>query len=297
MELIYGFTPYLRRLGMKPRRPHSFVITNPALINVNNAAQLDMTIGEGTDFLVDSIVVDTEWPNVNFDDCFLGFEALTAGYRCFNRNGAFLNASVVGDGPFSPFLANRSQPSPFVLPWILKSNERLRFHFLSPFGAVGVGEMRIVVNGYLLDTVGHESPFIPYIWTLSDQVDLPANALGQIDKCLISGVSDFFCTSISSKEDLAIGSDVIHYIRSENADEGGRDFMDRSNYGQGCFLRNINGNSESALPVPFNIRNNSVLTEINENPGGLVRRPQLCLFGFFVNPLVFPNADIERGVL
>lgn len=297
MELTYGFTPYLRRLGINPRRPHSFVITNPAVVAMNTAAQFDMLIAEGTDFLVESIVVDTEWPNVNFDDCFLGFEALTAGYKCFNRNGAFMNPPFVGDGDFSPYLANRSQPSPFVLPWILQSNETLRFHFLSNFGGLVAGDMRIVVNGYLLDTVGHESPFIPYIWTLSGQADILAGVIGQIDKCLMSGISDFICTSITSKEEWEIGDDVLHHVRSENADEGGRDFFDRQNFGRGCFLRNTNGNSEPALPVGFNIRNNSVITEINDNPGANVRRPQLCLFGFFVNPLVFPGADIEGGVL
>lgn len=300
MELTYGFTPYLRRLGIKPKRPHSFVATNPAVIAMGVPATFDMIIGEGSDFLVDSIIVATEWPTVNFDDGFLGMEAVTAGYKCYNRDGAFMNPPAVGDGDFTPYQANRSQPSPFVLPWILRSNETLRFRFLSPFGVVLAGEMRVVVNGWLLDSVGQESPFIPYVWNLSGQADLAAGAVGQIDECLMSGLSDFVCTSVTSKEEWEIADDVLHNIRSENADEGGRDFMDRQTLGRGCFLRNTNGNSEPALPFGFNLLNNSVVTEINDNatvPAAIVRRPQLCLFGFFVNPAVFPNADIERGVV
>lgn len=301
MELTYGFTPYLRRLGIKPRRPHSFVATNPAVIPMGTPATFDMIIGEGSDFLVDSIVLTCPPAGVGFYDAFVGMETLIAGYKCFNREGAWANSAVaLGNGEFSPYVSSRSQPSPFVLPWILRSNETLRFHFVSYFAVPLAGDVQIVVNGWLLDSVGQESPFIPYVWNLSGQADLALGAVGQIDECLMSGLSDFVCTSIVAKEEWETGDDVLHNVRSENADEGGRDFMDRQTLGRGCFLRNTQGNSEPALPFGFNLLNNSVVTEINDNatvPAAIVRRPQLCLFGFFVNPAVFPNADIERGVV
>lgn len=298
MKVTYGFLPYLRRLGITPRRPHSFRVTNAAVLPMNTVGTYDMFIGQGKDFLVDSIVIDTYYGNVAYYDSFIGMEVLTAGYKCNNRDGAFSNPAAVGDGAFSPFVANVSQPSPFVLPWILNAGETLRFTVLCPFGVPLAGEIMIVVNGWLLESVGQPTPFIPYVWTLQDQADLAVGTLDQQDKALLSGYGDFLCTSVTSKEEWELANrDVLRNLLVENVDEGGRQIYDRQNWGRGVNLRNTNGNSEPALPVWWRIPQNSIVTSIIDNDSAaIVRRPQQCLFGFFANPAVFPNGVNEEGL-
>lgn len=300
MQLTYGFKPYLRRLGITPRRPHSFRVTSDAVLPMGNVGTYDILIGEGYDFLVDSIVIDTFYGNPAFYDCFVGFETARDHFTHYNRNGAFLNNFAVDNGEFSPYLINRSQPSAFVLPWIIKSNEVLRFNVICDWGVPLAGEIVIIVNGYLLNSHGQESPFIPFIWTLSDQADLAANAVGEIDDIPLTGPGDFICTSITSKEEWELADYVLLNVRTESADEGGRMWTDRQTWGNGSFLRCVMESTESALPLPFIILNNSIVKKIYDNdsvPMAAVRRPQLCMFGYYANPLVFPEANLREGVL
>lgn len=302
MKLTFGFMPYLRRLGITPRRPHTFKSVNVSHISsATGTYNHDIPITAGGDFLVDSIVVNARFPYAAGPDGWWGLETLIDGRRYYNVYGAMTNEPISGDGDFAPFMANVSQPKAMCLPWIIKSGDILRVFYKSKSGSSPVGTNQVVVNGYTLDSFGQESPFTPYIWTLADE-DLATGTYGKQSRMTISGTSDFVCTSITCKQEWEIGQSVLANVRIEHAGNvGGERLWQRQTYnGQGNILRSMNAATAGHLPVPFIIENNSTVTMMYDNassPPSTVRIPQLCLFGYFVNPLVFPDADVLEGLL
>jgi hypothetical protein len=302
MKLAFGSMPYLRRLGIKPRRPHTFKSVNVSIISsATGTYNHDVPITAGGDFLVDSIVVNARFPYAAGPDGWWGLETLNESKKYYNVYGAMTNEPLSGDGDFAPFMASISQPNAMCLPWIIKAGDILRIFYKSKAGSSPVGTNQVVVNGYLLDSFGQESPFTPFIWTLADS-DLTTGTYGEQSHMTISGTSDFICTYIGAKNEWEIGQGVLADVRLEHADEvGGCRLWQRQTYnGQGNILRNMNAATEGHLPEPFIVRNNTTVTMMYDNassPPSTIRIPQLCLFGYFVNPLVFPNADLFRGIL
>lgn len=284
MLFDYGFNQIIDRLGIVPRRRFIHRITNDSQINVNTTGVMEVRLDR--DFLVDRICVDVKYDGT-WTDGFLGIRNITENKNYYNYRGSFLNGNTPEDTPLAPFSWNASEPTPWVLPWIIRGGTNLGFTWNSPFGSVLVNEMHICLIGWKLDSIGAESPYYPFMYTLNDKSDLAQSAKGVTDQVVINGPSDFICTSITSREDIPSLEYVLQMARRE---PGSQLLWDRQNRGLCCLMRPDQYSSEGALPYPYLIPNGSAIwrqLDEDKTAAGAIRRPQMMLFGFFKNPNVF----------
>jgi hypothetical protein len=178
-----------------------------------------------------------------------------------------------------PYQTLPGMPSMFQLPFILNAGDRIEATLFARY--VAAGYFDVVLNGYVLNTVGAPVPYLPKWYHFNGAVnDLAATTFNVNQEVTINGPSDFLCWSISSNWDVgAAGVDIRESVMNEKT---GQSFTRKVVQYGGCFLRPGDAVAEPVLPIPFKIPNGSVLMRSMSNFGAVPeRRPEFTLFGYF----------------
>ena len=178
-----------------------------------------------------------------------------------------------------PYQTLPGMPSMFQLPFILNAGDRIEATLFARYVAAGI--FIVVLNGYVLNTVGAPIPYLPKWYHFNGAVNnLAATTFNVNQEVTINGPSDFVCWCISSNWDVgAAGVDIRESLRNEKT---GQFFTKKVVQFGGCFLRPGDTVVEPTFPIPFKIPNGSVLMRDLSNFGAVPeRRPELTVFGYF----------------
>jgi hypothetical protein len=268
------FSNILQPLGFKVLRPYSYV-GSAGGVPIATSKMVDIQIGT-SDFCVTDLWVFAKGAG--------GAEGYDFRIRNRTRNQDFHNRiSPVDSGTANvshiPYQTRSGQQSIFGLPWVVNAGDVIECVCYARY--VAVDEFTVVLQGFNLDTVGKESPYVPYWYHFNGAVDdLGAGIDGVQQELVIAGSSDFYCYCIASCWDQdAVNVDLMETIRNESTGKGLTSKVARDGR---VFMAPNNERYESAYPVPFVIPNNSVLTRRISNLGSAsARRPECTLFGYF----------------
>ena len=167
----------------------------------------------------------------------------------------------------------------FQLPFILNAGDRIEATLFARYVAAGI--FIVVLNGYVLNTVGAPIPYLPKWYHFNGAVnDLAPNTYSVQQEVTVQGPSDFLCWCISSNWDVGAANEDVRETLTNQSD--GHSYTKKQILGGGCFPRPEDTVAESVFPVPFKIRNGSVLMRDLSNFGtAATRRPELTVFGYF----------------
>lgn len=178
-----------------------------------------------------------------------------------------------------PYQTLPGMPSMFQLPFILNAGDRIEATLFARY--VTADYFDVILNGYVLNTVGAPIPYLPKWYHFNGAVnDLAATTFNINQEVSINGPSDFLCWCMSSNWDVgAAGLDIRESVRNEMT---GNSYTKKVVQYGGCFLRPDDTVAESVFPIPFKIPNGSVLMRDLSNFGAVPeRRPEFTVFGYF----------------
>jgi len=178
-----------------------------------------------------------------------------------------------------PYQTLPGMPSMFELPFILNAGDRIEATLFARYVAAGI--FIVVLNGYVLNTVGAPIPYLPKWYHFNGPVnDLAATTFNVNQEVTINGPSDLLCFSMSSNWDVGVPNlDIRESVRNELT---GNSYSKKVVQYGGCFLRPDDTVAEPVFPIPFKIPNGSVLMRNLSNFGAVPeRRPEFTVFGYF----------------
>lgn len=266
--------PHLRALGFEPLYPKTYIgrggnvpmvtaVTQEIVIGNNDFCVTDLWVlmkdaggGEGGDLTIRNLTTDYDYSNVP--------APMDTG---------------IGDRPNVPLQTVPGMPSMFELPFILNAGDRIEITAYSRF--VAHDYFDVVLNGYVLNTVRAPIPYLPKWYHFNGAIaDIAATTFSVQQEVTIAGPSDFLCWCISSNWELGAAAVDIRETIVNQSD--GHSYTKKLILHGGCFPRPYDTVAEVAFPVPFKIRNGSVLMRDMSNWGvGAARRPELTVFGYF----------------
>ncbi len=267
---------HLRALNFEPLYPRTYIARGGIVPMGTASPPLEIVIGNN-DFCVTDL-----WVLLKAAGAAEGFDLTLRNsktdYQFSNVASPFDTGAVVQRRTI-PYQTVVGMPSLFQLPFILNAGDRIEAVAFSRY--VAAAYFDVVLNGYVLNTLGARVPYLPKWYHFNGAVnDLAADTYSVQQEVTIQGPSDFLCLSISSNWDVgAANQDVRESLTNQNT---GQSFTRKVIQYGGCFLRPEDTVAEVVFPVPFKIRNGSVLMRDVSNFGtALTRRPELTVFGYF----------------
>ena len=266
---------HLRALNFEPLYPRSY-IGRGGVVNIGTVGVFEIVIGTH-DFCVTDLVVLAKAVGgaEGFD---LTLRNSKTDYNYSNVPSPLDTGAAVARETI-PYQTLPGMPSMFQLPFILNAGDRIEATLFARF--VTANDFDVVLNGYVLNTVGAPIPYLPKWYHFNGPVaNLAATTFNVNQEVTINGPSDFLCWCISSNWDVGVpGVDIRESLRNEKT---GQFFTKKVVQFGGCFLRPGDTVAEPTFPIPFKIPNGSVLMRNLSNFGAVPeRRPELTVFGYF----------------
>jgi len=267
---------HLRALGFEPLYPRTYIARGGIVAIGTTSPPLDIVIGNN-DFCVTDLWVLLK-AGAGAEGFDLTLRNSKTDYQFSNVPTAF-DTGAAAQRRTIPYQTVVGMPSLFELPFILNAGDRIEAVAFARY--VASLYFDVVLNGYVLNTLGAPVPYLPKWYHFNGAVnDLAADTYSVQQEVTIQGPSDFLCWCISSNWDLgAAGEDVRETLTNQRS---GHSYTKKLILGGGCFPRPQDTVAESVFPVPFKIENGSVLLRDMSNFGAAAtRRPELTLFGYF----------------
>lgn len=265
---------HLRALNFEPLYPRSYIGRGGPILVPFTAIVFEIVIGDHDFCVTDLFVLAKDVGGV--ENHALTLRNSKTGYNYSNVPSPMNTGTA--DRPKIPYQTMPGVPSVFELPFILNAGDRIE---ITLYTIVGTLYSDVVLNGYVLNTVGAPVPYLPKWYHFNGAFNnVGATTFNVNQEVTINGPSDFLCWCISSGWDVgAANVDVRESLRNEKT---GNSYTKKVVQYGGCFPRPYDTVAEVAFPIPFKIPNGSVLLRDVSNFGAVLAGvPELTVFGYF----------------